>query len=202
MGTKIQHKLWRLANYDSFIMQYCPTIYNKVAGIGLFFLFQMLVVFASVITAYKVFVTTYLIFGFLIATIATYAFYKWMKFLNEIHHNNPQTGIFAMQFFINLILAFLLSTPFYLLLFDHQILFQLYLKTGKMTLGSIEQLWLKPYGLYQSWFVENEGSIILFICIATLIMIVFIFITPYFLILKNKKSSYTLVKQNYEQNFY
>lgn len=201
MGTKIQYKLWKLANYDSFIMQYCPALNNKVAGIGIFFLFQMLVVFASIITAYKVFVTTYLIFGFLIATMGTSLFYKWMKFLNEAHHNNLQTGTFAMQFFINLILAFLLSIPFCLLLFDHQILFQLYLKTGKMTLGSIEQLWLKPYGLYESWFVENEGSIILFICIATLILIGFIFITPYFLIIKIKKSSYTLVKESYEQNF-
>ncbi|MBS7122658.1 MAG: hypothetical protein KH117_16905 [Dysgonomonas sp.] len=202
MGTKIQYKLWKLANYDCFLMQYCPVIYNKVAGIGLFFLFQILVVFASVITAWKVFASSFLIFGFLIATIVTYIFYQWMKFLNEIHHSNTPKGIFVVQFLINLLLALILSIPFCLLLFDHQILFQLYLKTGKMTLGNIEQLWLKPYGLYESWFAENDGNIILFICIANLIMIAFIFITPYLLILKNKKSVYTLVKQNYEQNFY
>ena len=126
-----------------------------------------------------------------------------MKFLNEIHHNNSQNGrLFVVQFFINFILSLLLSIPFCLFLFDYQIIFQLYLKTGKMSLGSIEQLWLKPYGLYETWLVGNEGNIILFICIATFLMIAFIFITPYFLILNNKKSSYTLVKQNYEQNFY
>lgn len=202
MSTKIQQKLWKLANYDSFLMEYCPVLHNKIAGIGVFFLFQMMIVFASVITSYKIFISNYLILGYLVATLATFIFYKWMKFLNEVHHTNPKTGIFVRQFFINLIFALILAIPFCLFLFEHQILFQLYLKTGKMSLGSIEQLWLKPYGLYETWLVGNEGNIILFICIATFLMIAFIFITPYFFILNNKKSSYTLVKQNYEQNFY
>jgi len=202
MSTKIQQKLWKLANYDSFLMEYCPVLHNKIAGIGIFFLFQMMIVFASVITSYKVFISSNLILGYLVATLSTFIFYKWMKFLNEVHHTNPKIGIFVTQFFINLIFALILAIPFCLFLFEHQILFQLYLKTGKMSLGSIEQLWLKPYGLYETWLVGNEGNIILFICIATLLMIAFIFITPYFLILNNKKSSYTLVKQNYEQNFY
>jgi hypothetical protein len=60
------------------------------------------------------------------------------------------------------------------------------LKTGEMTLGNFDQLWLMPMGLYKSWFVEKEGKVILFICIAILIMIAFIFITPYFLILKTE----------------
>ena len=202
MSTKIQQKLWKLANYDSFLMEYCPVLHNKIAGIGVFFLFQMMIVFASVITSYKIFISNYLILGYLVATLATFIFYKWMKFLNEVHHTNPKIGIFVTQFFINLIFALILAIPFCLFLFEHQILFQLYLKTGKMSLGSIEQLWLKPYGLYETWLVGNEGNIILFICIATFLMIAFIFITPYFFILNNKKSSYTLVKQNYEQNFY
>lgn len=201
MSTKIQHKLWKLANYDSFIVQYCPPIYNKVAGVGTFFLFQMLIVFSSVNLACNVFVSSFFIFGLLISLIATFIFYKWMKFLNEIHHNSKQIGAFIIQFFVNLILSFAVSIPFCLYLFDHQILFQLYLKSGKMTLGSIEQLWLKPYGLYQSWLEGNEGNVILFICVAILIMVAFIFISPYILILKNKKSPYTLVKQNYERNF-
>ena len=203
MSSKIQKYLWKLANYDSFIMEYCPAIHNKIAGIGTFFFFQILVVFFSVITSYIVFISSNLILGYLVATLSTFIFYKWMKFLNEIHHNNSQNGrLFVVQFFINFILSLLLSIPFCLFLFDYQIIFQLYLKTGKMSLGSIEQLWLKPYGLYETWLVGNEGNIILFICIATFLMIAFIFITPYFLILNNKKSSYTLVKQNYEQNFY
>lgn len=202
MSSKIQKYLWKLANYDSFIMEYCPAIHNKIAGIGTFFLFQMMIVFASVITSYIVFISSNLILGYLVATLSTFIFYKWMKFLNEVHHTNPKIGIFVTQFFINLIFALILAIPFCLFLFEHQILFQLYLKTGKMSLGSIEQLWLKPYGLYETWLVGNEGNIILFICIATFLMIAFIFITPYFFILNNKKSSYTLVKQNYEQNFY
>ena len=39
MSTKIQQKLWKLANYDSFLMEYCPVLHNKIAGIGIFFLF-------------------------------------------------------------------------------------------------------------------------------------------------------------------
>lgn len=202
MGKKIQQKLWQLANYDCFLMQYCPAMYNKIAGIGVFFLFQMLIVFASFITAYTVFITSYLILGYLMATFATYIFYKWMKFLNEIHHINPKMGIFVTQFFINLIFTLVLSIPFYLSLFEHQIFYQLYLKTGKMALGNIEQFWLMPFGLYKSWFVQNEGNVILFICIGILMMIAFVFIMPYFLIFNNRKSSYTLIKHKYEQNFY
>jgi hypothetical protein len=71
-----------------------------------------------------------------------------------------------------------------------------------MTLESFEQLWLMPLGLFKSWFVETEGKVVLFICIAILTMIAYVFITPYFLIFKNRNSNYTLVKQNYEQNFY
>jgi hypothetical protein len=202
MSTKIQQKLWKLANYHCFLMEYCPVLHNKIAGIGIFFLFQMIIVFASVITSCKVFISSYLILGYLAAALATFIFYKWMKLLNEIHHTNPKIGIFVTQFFINLIFALILAIPFCLSLFEHQILFQLYLKTGKMTLGNFEQLWLLPLCLYKSWFVETEGKVILFICIAILIMIAFVFITPYFLIFKNRKSNYTLVKRNYEQNFF
>lgn len=202
MSTNIQQNLWKLANYDCLLMQYCPDLHNKIAGIGMFFLFQMLIVFISFNTAYNVLISSYLIFGYLIAIFATYIFYKWMKFLNEVHHTKPKTGIFVTQFFINLILAFLLSIPFCLSLFEHQILFQLYLKTGNMTLGNLEQLWLMPFGLYESWFVQNEGSVILFICIGILLMIAFVFIMPYFLIFNNRKSSYTLIKHKYEQIFY
>jgi hypothetical protein len=103
MSTKIQQKLWKLANYDSFLMEYCPVLHNKIAGIGTFFLFQMMIVFASIFTSYKVFISSYLILGCLVATLATFIFYKWMKFLNEVHHTNPKIGIFVTQFFINLI---------------------------------------------------------------------------------------------------
>lgn len=202
MSTRIQQKLWKLANYDCFLMEYCPVLHNKIAGIGIFFLFQVLIVFASVFTSYKIFISSYLILGYLVATLVTFIFYKWMKFLNEVYHANLKRGIFATQIFINLIFALILAIPFCIFLFEHQILFQLYLKTGKMTLGNIEQLWIIPWGLYKTWLVETEGKVILFICIAILIMIAFVFITPYFLIFKNRNSNYTLVKQNYEQNFY
>lgn len=202
MSTKIQHKLWKLANYDCFLMEYCPVLYNKIAGIGVFFLFQMMIVFASVITSYKVFISNYLILGYLVATLATFIFYKWMKFLNEVHHANPKKGIFVTHFFINLTLALILAFPFCLSLFEYQILFQLYLKTGKMTFGNYDQLWLMPLGLYKCWFVEAEGKVILFICLAIFILIAFVFITPYFLIFKYIKSNFTSIKRNYEQNFY
>jgi hypothetical protein len=201
MSSKIQQKLWALANYDCFLMQYCPTLYNKVAGIGVFFLFQMLIVFCSVVTAYYVLFPTYLILGWLLAIIATYVFYKWFKFSNNVHHSSVYIRTLIMPFCINLALALLLSIPFYLSLFEHQILFQLYLKTEKINFGIIEQLWLKPYGLYESWFVDNEGNIILFICIAIFILIAFIFIAPHVLIYTNRKSPYHLIKQNYVQKF-
>lgn len=201
MGTKFQQKMWRLASYDPFIMQYCPVMYTKVAGIGVFFIFQLLVVFSSVFTAYKVFVSSYNIIGLLIGIMATILFYKWIKFLNNLVHEKSKKEIYAFLFIINICLAIALSTPYCLLIFDHQILFQLFTSTGKMTFGSLEGLWLLPYGLYKSWLVENEGNIILFICFTFFLLLSIILNTPYFLIHKNKKSSYILIKQNYERNF-
>ncbi len=201
MSSKIQQKLWKLASYDPYIMDYCPVLYNKAAGIGIFFLFQLLILFVSVIAGFKVYFPNYLALGLLFGVLAIFIFNKWIDLLNRIHHNSHKIGILLAQFFFNFIFSLILSIPFWLFLFEHQILYKLYLRTGKMSYGNIEQLWLKPLGLYESWFLEREGFIILSICIALFMVIAFVYTIPYFLIFKDKKSNYTSVKLNYERHF-
>lgn len=202
MGNKLQQSLWKLANYDNFFMHYCPAQYNKAAGIGMFFIFQMVIVFISVITTYHIIIFDYMAVGCLIGIFVTYIFYRWMKLMNEMHHNAPRSGVFLFQLVINSNYALVLTVPFSVALFKNQILFEHFLRTGTLEYGGIEKLWLLPIGLYNSWFLEREGTVILLICIAIFMMIAFVMITPYFLIYNGKNSNYTLVKQNYEQKFH
>jgi hypothetical protein len=201
MSRNIYPKLWRLAGYDPFLMDYCPTLYNKAAGIGTFFAFQLLIVFLSVITSFTVYFPNYLALGLPIGMLASFISYKWIDLLNRIHHKSHKLGILVAQLFFNSIFSLILSVPFCLFLFEHQILYKLYLKTGKFSFGQTEQLWLLPKGLYESWFLEREGILILAICIALFMFITFVYMAPYFLIFKDKKSNYTSVKLNYERHF-
>lgn len=202
MNSKLQQKLWVLANYDYFFLKYCPALYNKIAGIGMYFIFQIIIVFFSILIAYSVFIPEYFFLGWLISILGTFIFYKWIKFFNNIYQNYNNIGVFILQTFFNLILALLLCIPFCLYLFEQQILFRLFQDTGKMNFEILEKLWMKPYTLYNTLFSENEGTIILLACLAVFILIAFVFIAPYLLIYNNRKSSYNLVKKNYEQNFY
>lgn len=201
MSRNIYSKLWKLAGYNPFLMDYCPTLYNKAAGLGIFFVFQLLIVFISVTTSFKIYFPNYLVLGLIIGLIAIFIFYKWIELLNGIHHKSQKLGILFLQLFFNSIFSLILSLPFWIYLFEHQILYKLYLKTGKMSFGKTEQLWLMPKGLYESWFLKKEGIIILSICIALYMVIAFVYMIPYFLIFKDKKSNYTSVKLTYEQNF-
>lgn len=201
MSRNIHSKLWKLAGYNPFLMDYCPTLYNKATGIGTFFVFQLLIVFVSVITSFNVYFPNYLALGLIIGLLAIFIFYKWIELLNRIHHKSHKLGILVAQLFFNSIFSLILSVPFWLYLFEHQILYKLYLKTGKLSFGKTEQLWLMPKGLYESWFLEKEGIIILSICIALFMVIAFVYMIPYFLIFKDNKSNYTSVKLNYERHF-
>lgn len=201
MIKNVNSKLWRLAGYNPFLMDYCPTLYNKAAGIGLFFLFQLLMIFMSVITGFKVYFPNYLALSLIIGALAILVFYKWIDLLNGIHHDSQKIGILVSQLFFNSIFSLILSVPFWLFLFEHQIIYKLYLKTGKLSFGKIEQLWLLPMGLYESWFLEREGLVIFSICLAIFMVIAFVYTIPYILIFKDKKSNYASVKSNYERHF-
>lgn len=201
MSRNINSKLWKLAGYNPFLMDYCPTLYNKVTGIGTFFVFQLLIVFVSVITSFNVYFPNYLVLGLIVGLIAIFIFYKWVELLNGIHHKSQKLGILLVQLIFNSIFSLILSLPFWLLLFEHQILYKLYLKTGKLSFEKIEQLWLLPMGLYESWFLEREGLVIFSICLAIFMVIAFVYTIPYILIFKDKKSNYASVKSNYERHF-
>jgi hypothetical protein len=201
MNRNIYPKLWKLAGYNPLLMDYCPTLFNKAAGIGIFFVFQLLIVYVSVITSFNVYFPNYLTLGILIGVLAIFIFYKWIYLLNRFHHKSHKLSILVAQLFFNSIFSLILSVPFWLFLFEHQILYKLYLKTGKLSFGKTEQLWLKPMSLYESWYLEREGIIILSICIALFMVIAFVYMIPYILIFEDKKSIYTSAKLNYERYF-
>lgn len=197
----MQKILWKLANYDAFIMGFCPTMYNNVAGLGVYFIFQILIVFISTCIAFSEFISLRIDLMFIIAILVTLIFYKWMKYFNGINHKMTEIYRFRFQFIFHFIMSFVWAVPYCLALFHYQILFNLCLKTGKVNVGGIEQIWLKPYGLFESCIDENGPNNVFFICLSITILISFIFNAPYILIFKNKNTYYSQFKNNYERNF-
>lgn len=201
MSRNINSKLWRLAGYNPIFMDYCSTLKNKVAGIGAFFIFQILILYASIITLFKVFFPEFLPMSFLIGGFSIIIFYKLIDLINRINHKITGITILVLQLFLSTIFSLLVSIPFCLFLFENQIGHQLFLIYGKSSFSKIEQLWLMPIGLYESCFLESEGVAILSICIAVFIIVVFVYSLPYILIYNERNSHYTLLKINYERYF-
>jgi len=201
IGTKFRKYLWDLGNYDSFFQDYCREIHSSIFSIGVFFLFQLLILFTSIITACLVFFPNYIVMGYLLALVLTFLFYKWLKFINKIHHNHPGIDVLFVQYFINFGCSVILSVPFGIALFEKQILLKVYLESGKSSIGKFEQFWILPFSLFEICVSDNNGGVVLFICTAILAITTFVFVFPYSLIYQNRNSNYSLVKKRYEQNF-
>lgn len=197
----IRKYLWDLGSYDFFFQDYCHEIHSTIFSIGVFFLFQLLIVFTSVLTVCVIFFPNVIIIGYVLAVALTFLFYKWLKFLNKIHHNHPDIDVLLVQYFINFGCSVILSVPFGIALFEKHILLQVYLESGKSNIGKFEQFWILPCSLFENCVSDNNGGVILFICTAILAMTTFVFVIPYSLIYQNRNSNYSLVKKRYEQNF-
>lgn len=200
--SNIQKYFWSIANYDSFLLQFCPTFFNSAAGIGVYFLLQLVIVFITIFITYQNLFSSYLFIGILLATIVTFGYYKWVKFSTKKHHQYPKIEILFIQSFISLLTAFVLTVPICVSLFKSEVSFQLLLETGKQEFLLLENIWVQPYGLYLSCCAENSGIVIISFCVAILLFLFFILFIPYLLILQNRKSIYNTIKTSYEQNFH
>ena len=201
IGRNFRKYMWDLGNYDYFFQDYCREIHSSIFSIGVFFLFQLFLVFISVFTACAVFFPNVIIIGYVLAVVLTFLFYKWLKFLNKIHHNYPGIDVLLVQYFINFGCSVMLSVPFGIALFEKHLLLQVFLESGKSNFGKYEKFWILPRALFESCVADNNGGVILFICTAILAMTTFVFVIPYSLIYQNRNSNYSLVKKKYEQNF-
>lgn len=201
MYSTLQKYLWQLAGYDSFNMSYCSPLYNRIAGVGIYYLLQMMVVFASTVLLYYNLFPSYYWIGWLLACVVAFGFSKYTKLTNRVHHHYQSGKIMVNQFIISALIAFIIAIPFCVTLFQTEIIYHIYQKTGKLNIGIIEQAWLKPYGLYLSWLNDDAASVVIAFCSAVWIMLFFLFFMPYLLIFQTRKSLYYIIKKNYEQNF-
>lgn len=197
----LQKRLWKIGGYKAFALKYCPILYNEIAGIGALFTFQLIIVFFSTIAFSSVFKIDWLFFGIPLGVINVLIFNFWSKLLLKFIHRYLNWVSLILICTLKLIISVIISLPFILFLFENQILYQLLLIKGKINLGFWEQFSLKPYGLYLSWFSESEGTIILIFSLAIFTMVLFISITPYFLILRGRKSVYQSILKIYEERF-
>jgi hypothetical protein len=181
-------------------MQFCPTLYNRIAGTGVYFLLQLIIVFVSINIAYLNFFASYSVIGWIIAGCITFVFYKWIKLSTKIHHKMQNIVLLVVQFIISLVFALFLSIPICISLFESEITFQLFSYTGKLSYGLLEQLELQPYGLYLICNNEN-GRIVISFCAAIFLFLLFILFIPYLFILLSRKSLYNNIFKIYEQKF-
>lgn len=200
--SSTQKKLWELSNYKHFLLKHCPTLFNEVAGIGVLFLFQIIVLFFTVLSFFTVFLPDWKYLGFGITLFLGFGYYKWIKLSTSFFHKYLKWATFILISFVQALFSLFLSIPLFFYLFDNQISYQLLLMKGKLEFGFWDKIRLEPLGLYLSWFYESEGNIILTFCIAIFIMILFIFTAPYFLIFNNRKSLYHIFLNTYERKIY
>lgn len=200
--SSIQKNLWELSNYKHFLLKYCPTLFNEVAGIGVLFLFQIVVLFFTVLSLFIVFLPNWWYLGFGITFVLGFGYYKWIKLTTSFFHRHLKWAAFILISLVQALFSIILSIPLFFYLFDNQISYQLMLLKGRVEFGFWDKIQLEPLGLYLSWFYESEGNIILTFCIAVFIMVLFIFVAPYFLIFNNRKSLYHFFLTTYESKIY
>lgn len=192
--SNIQKYFWSLANYDCFLIKFCPTEFNRVAGIGVYFLLQLIIVFFSTVICYNNWIHSFPFIDLIFGGIITWIFFKWIKFSTRLQHEYQKPTLLFGLFILHFISGIILTLPICISLFESEIAFQLFLKMGKLEYGFLKQIWLQPYGLFISCQNVNEGLVIIFFCIAIFLFILFLFFVPYLLIYQSRKSIYNSFK--------
>jgi hypothetical protein len=200
--TDIQLRLWKLAHFDSFFVGFCPTMYNTIAGIGLYFVLQLVIVFISAFTICSLWIASAPYIAIPFAGILSWLFFKWIKVNAGLQHEYNDTAMLFAVFVINFIIALIITLPLCISLFKGQIDFQIYLDYEQFERNFFGQVQQQANGLFQICRDEERGGdMISFFCISSFLIVLFMLFTPYVLIWKTLKSIHNIVLGTYEQKF-
>jgi len=200
--TRLQERLWKIANFDTFLMKFCPTLFNKIASVGLLYVFQLILILLTLFATSYAFFEQFWFIGGLLSPIITYQSYKLIIKSNRKFQGNPTIEGLIFRILILLFVAFISTLPICLLLFEQQIIYQLYLDFGGLEFSLWEIFWYKSEALYNFILTNSEGSIVLYFGLSVFILQFFIFIAPYILIFYFRNTLYYTIKRHYEHNFF
>ena len=198
--SKTQTLFWKIANYNTFIMKFCDTSFNNVAGIGLIFFMQLIIVFFSGYSLAILFnINWYL--SIIIGSIFLIFFFFYIKFSTLFFKEDLNKNRLLILFLCSIIISFLICVPFLIKIFQAQIEYVFYLNDGKLNLTYSNKIWKLPYGLYKVWLSPNSGMVVFILSSCLYLLLLFIFFYPYILIFQNKNTPYHKILKLYEERF-
>jgi len=202
MKTKIilEMQFWRLAGFNCFIVGLCPTLHVRIAGVGLHYFLQFLLLFL----AFNVLlfnVSGSILIGLPISCVFTWVMWLGIRYAIRLQHLYNSLYFLFATLVVNTIIAMLITIPFCLSIFQNEIDIANKLNTvddGIFLIGPIIQplsgLLLAGEGMGQSFIIR-------FCCGSIFSLVFFCCFIPYLLTYQILRSTYNTVFNLYERNF-
>lgn len=198
--SKTQTFFWKIANYNTFIMKFCDTSFNNVAGIGLIFFMQLIIVFFSGYSSALLFNINWFL-SITIGLIFLIFSFFYIKFSTLFFKEDLNKNRLLILFLCSIIISFLICIPLLITIFQTQIEYVFYLNDSKLNLTYSNKIWKLPYGLYKVWVNTDTGIVVFIINLCLYMLLLFIFFYPYLLIFQNKNTLYCKILKIYEERF-
>jgi hypothetical protein len=198
MMNILQKNMCKVAGFDNFIVNHCSTQYNSLSSIGIFFIFQYLVIFISSFVFFNDFVYSNVFTSILSSIVILFFFIRIVRIFTKQLQKVFKFSVLIVILFINVLILLIITTILNLKIFETEIFYDLIIKGDDYGNYKIIKHLFSLY--YQVKTSENAMVIILF-WIAKFLLLQFIFIKPYFQIYSTRKTIYNTIRKNYEQNF-
>ncbi len=198
MMNILQKNMCKVAGFDNFIVNHCSTQYNSLSSIGIFFIFQYIVIFISSFVFFNDFVYSNVFTSILSSIVILFFFIRIVRIFTKQLQKEFKFSVLIVILFINVLILLMITTILNLKIFETEIFYNLIIKGDDYGNYKIIKHLFSLY--YQVKTSENAMVIILF-WIAKFLLLQFIFIKPYFQIYSTRKTIYNTIRKNYEQNF-
>lgn len=198
MMNILQKNMCKVAGFDNFIVNHCSTQYNSLSSIGIFFIFQYIVIFISSFVFFNDFVYSNVFTSILSSIVILFFFIRIVRIFTKQLQKVFKFSVLIVILFINVLILLIITTILNLKIFETEIFYDLIIKGDDYGNYKIIKHLFSLY--YQVKTSENAMVIILF-WIAKFLLLQFIFIKPYFQIYSTRKTIYNTIRKNYEQNF-
>ncbi|RFZ90008.1 hypothetical protein D0C36_23560 [Mucilaginibacter conchicola] len=199
----LRQSLWRLAGFDPFLIEFCPTLQNRIASIGFHYLLQMVLLFAAswIVLLRYINLPFRVICSLTLALLFTFLYYGLLRRLTRWQQLYNGWQILTFISIVNCLLAFLMTIGFSLAIFQQVISFDYQLYAIENNLMVTNGIISDFRGLWYAVSKAEEQGIVVWGLISTLVLLTFCYILPYLLTFQVIKSYHITVQSLYEQKF-
>lgn len=194
----LQKYMYKIAGFDNFIVKFCSTQYNSLSSIGIFFIFQYLVIFVSFFVLLYDFVYSNVFVSIYLSFVILFLFKRIVRFFTKQLHKEFKFSVLIVILIINVLILLIITTILNLKIFETEIFYDLILNGDNYGKYKIIR---HIFSLYYQIKISENGFIITLFWIAKFLLLQYIFIKPYFHIYSTKNTIYNTIRKNYEQNF-